>query len=134
MTILDNSTAARRAIRRAIRIAREEGAALVLVGIDDPFDVLTPEDAGAIRNADEYLHVVVERELKDVAREARAAKVPLTYRRILRGHPLTALQGAIDAHHPRAVVVPGRFLARLAPPDEDPFCALASRVPFYLVD
>lgn len=135
MTILDGSAEVQPAIRRAIALAREESTALVILGIDEPFDALTPDDARKIRGADDYVPLVVERELRDVARAARAAKVPLTYRRILRGHPLPALRGAIDAHQPQALVIPSLLLARLRSPEEPgSLDKLLARVQVYLLD
>lgn len=132
MTILDGSTEVQPAIQRAIALAREESTALVILGMDDPFDALTPDDARKIHGAHDYVTVLVERELRDVA---RAARVPITYRRILRGHPLPALRGAIDAHQPQALVIPSLLLARLRSPEEPgSLDKLLARVQVYLLD
>src|SRR5689334_14167485 len=114
LTILDGSTEGRIAIRRAIALAREASTALVILGLGDPFGSLTQGDARQIGSADDYVRVVVERELRDVVRGARGAKVPITYRRILQGHPFAALRGALDAHNPRTLVIPADLLSRLA--------------------
>lgn len=132
MTILDGSAEVQPAIQRAIALAREESTALVILGMDDPFDALTPDDARKIHGAHDYVTVLVERELRDVA---RAARVPITYRRILRGHPLPALRGAIDAHQPQALVIPSLLLARLRSPEEPgSLDKLLARVQVYLLD
>ncbi len=113
MTVRDGSPEARRAISHAIVVARNQSTTLVVIGIGDPFGMLTSRDAEAIEDAKDYVRIVVEREMRDVAREAFVAKVPISYRRILRGHALDALLGAIDAHRPRLLVLPGAFVSRI---------------------
>jgi hypothetical protein len=134
MAILDGSADGRGAIRRAIALARDGSSELVILGIDYPFGALTQRDARMIREVDDYVRVVVERELRDIARESRA-KIPITYRRVLRGHPVPALRGAIEGHHPRILVISSRLLSRLALPEERGILdEVLSRVPVCVTD